>query len=148
VPPMLITSSSGCGLKQMRRFGSRPAGWYSIVSIIQRKTRWAIVLGGAVVPQQLVQVVLRKSSSCSLSSGLPVSCSQSQSTARLIQQRRSTSMLPEHPGRGDGGQLAGGRGIDEHRRIGMVAGAARRHAVGDGPSSVSRMIPPCARPAR
>ena len=25
-PPMLITSSSGCGLKQITRFGSRPAG--------------------------------------------------------------------------------------------------------------------------
>ncbi len=59
MPPMLITSSSGCGLKiRGGATGRRRPAALQIVAIISSKTRWPSALGRAVLAQQLVQLVL------------------------------------------------------------------------------------------
>ena len=54
---MLMTSSSGCGLKTSTVCGSSPAGCVQIVAIISSKTRRPSTLGRAVLAQQFVQLV-------------------------------------------------------------------------------------------
>ena len=132
MPPMLMTSSSGCGLKTRHglRLGRRP-GCVQIVRHHLVEDAPAQRAGRAVLAQQFVQLVLAEVVVGELEQRL--ADLQAQPDDGPADQRRRPVDRADHPRPANRRQLAGRRLVEQEGRVGVLLQEAGGDGVGDRP---------------